>query len=182
MWVWSRQGSGASYAVVSKAAPAPVTKVTIKELPAAAGNHPGQPANAGQGPGLYRAPLTPPQPEKVQAVVKHLATTAAPVAPTPHVTKTEISEVGKRPVADVYSPQPVRSPEPVKALQNKHQTPPPTAPRPGEVHSRSNSSPAVVPVPRTELQLPARHETSPVQPSSRPPNPTAGGKPSKTDP
>ena len=72
---------GASYAVVSKAAAAPVTKILIKDLPAASGNHPGPLANS--GPGWYRAPLPPPQPEKPPAVVRPLVNHAGPVTAVP---------------------------------------------------------------------------------------------------
>ena len=87
---------GASYAVVSKAAAAPVTKVTIKDLAAAPGNHPGSLVNSGRGPGWYRAPLTAPQPEKVQAVVKQLANHAGLVTLAP-VRSAEVPPLSPKP-------------------------------------------------------------------------------------
>ena len=202
---------GANYAAVSKAASAPVTKVTIRELPAASGYQHGQPVNSVRGAVVYRAPLAPPKPEKIQAVVKQSASTAAPApvrsaeqpatspkpafhdshltttrpmialpsAPTPVVAKAEVPEAAsKRAVTDQRSSQPVRSTGPVKSVKDKYPNTPQVVLRPIEVQSRNNPTYALpthglgIPASHAEIKQPVRHETPPVQPSSRTPGPS----------
>lgn len=130
---------GANYAAVSKTAAALVTKVAIREFLVASGNQSGLRLNPVREPVLYRTPLTPPKPDKIQAVVKQLATAAAPA-----------------PVRSAAE-QPATSPKPVR--QNSHMpTTRPIAASPSAPTHKAEVSEAASKWPATD-----RRSTQPVR-------------------